>query len=305
MPLIEPASPLRLLRAGYAPEDWVAVFLKSYATNETCQRVVAIKQIANWRFLAWLRSRNAGGWNIYVSVNAVTANGRSRARDRVSAVRHVFLEADQDGPQVLAQLANRSDLPPPSYLLHSSRNRVHVFWRVAGFDIARVEALQKQLAHELNTDPAATSCSQTTRLPGYFNHKRRPPELVTMDYGRVGRVYGPENFPQPKMRPSTAASSASFDIASRNRVERARRYVAVLPPAIQGSHGDVYTFRVCCRLVRGFALEDGEALAVLQDWNNRCQPPWTERELAQKVSRARRYGREPVGGLLVARAQNS
>ena len=67
----------------------------------------------------------------------------------------------------------------------------------------------------------------------------------------------------------------------------------------------MYTFRVCCRLVRGFALEDGEALAVLQDWNNRCQPPWTERELAQKVSRARRYGREPVGGLLVARAQNS
>ena len=103
MPLVEPAAPLRLLRAGYAPEDWVAVFLKSYATNETCQRVVAIKQIANWRFLAWLRSRNAGGWNIYVSVNAVTANGRSRARDRVSAVRHVFLEADQDGPQVLAQ----------------------------------------------------------------------------------------------------------------------------------------------------------------------------------------------------------
>jgi hypothetical protein len=126
-----------------------------------------------------------------------------------------------------------------------------------------------------------------------------------MDYGRVGRVYGPKDFPQPKVRPSTAASSASFDIASRNRVERARRYVAVLPPAIQGSHGDVYTFRVCCRLVRGFALEDGEALAVLQDWNNRCQPPWTERELAQKVSRARRYGREPVGGLLVARAQNS
>ena len=103
-----------------------------------------------------------------------------------------------------------------------------------------------------------------------------------MDYGRVGRVYGPENFPQPKVRPSTAASSASFDIASRDRVERARRYVAVLPPAIQGSHGDVYTFRVCCRLVRGFALEDGEALAVLQDWNNRCQPPWTERELARE-----------------------
>jgi hypothetical protein len=300
-PLLEPAAPLRLLRAGYAPEDWVAVFLKAYTTNETCQRVLSIKQIASCRFLAWLRSRNAAGWNIYVSVNAVSANGRSRARERIAAVRHVFLEADQDGPQVLAKLADRSDLPPPSYVLHSSRNRVHVFWRVAGFDIARVEALQKQLAHDLNTDTAATSCSQTTRLPGYFNHKRQPPELVTMDYGRVSRVYGPEDFPRPTVRASTAASSPSFENAPSNRVERARRYLAVLPPAIEGSHGDVHTFRVCCRLVRGFALEDGEALAVLQDWNSRCQPPWSESELAQKVSRARRYGREPIGGLLAAR----
>jgi hypothetical protein len=301
MSFVEPAAPLRLLRAGYAREDWVAVFLKSYTMDETCQRVLPIKQIASSRFLAWLRSRNAAGWNIYVSVNAVTPNGRSRARDRINAVRHVFLEADQDGPDVLATLADRPDLPPPSYLLHSSRNRVHVFWRVAGFDIARVEALQKQLAHGLNTDTAATSCSQMTRLPGYFNHKRRPPELVTMVYGRVNRVYGPEDFPQPKVRASTVASSAIVDIAFTNRVERAYRYLAVLPPAIQGSHGDVYTFHVCCRLVRGFALEDGEALAVLQDWNNRCQPPWSERELTQKVARARRYGREPIGGLLGAR----
>jgi hypothetical protein len=27
-----------------------------------------------------------------------------------------------------------------------------------------------------------------------------------------------------------------------------------LPPAIAGQHGDVHTFRVCCRLARGFAL---------------------------------------------------
>ena len=45
----------------------------------------------------------------------------------------------------------------------------------------------------------------------------------------------------------------------------------------------LHTFRVCCRLVRGFALDDDQALHLLQDWNARCQPPWTERELADKV----------------------
>jgi RepB DNA-primase from phage plasmid len=301
MSSVEPAAPLRLLRAGYAPDDWVAVFLKSYATNETCQRVASIAQIASARFLAWLRSRNAAGWEIYVSVNAVQPRRRSRARDAIAAVRHLFLEADHDGPHVLATLASRRDVPPPSYLLHSSTNRVHVLWRVAGFDVARVEALQKQLARELNTDAAATSCSQTTRLPGFWNHKRRPAALVTMVYGRVNRIYSPEDFPDPKMRATTTVSSAGFDVPIGSRLERARRYLAVLPPAIAGSHGDVHTFRVCCRLVRGFALDDGEALSVLQEWNSRCQPPWSEPELAQKVLRARRYGREPIGGLLTQR----
>jgi hypothetical protein len=298
MSVIEPSAPLRLLRAGYAPDDWVAVFLKSHTTNETRQRVVSISQVSRPHFLAWLRSRNAQGWDVYVSVNSVRPEGRSRARQAVAVVRHVFLEADEDGPQVLARIARRADLPPPSYLLHSSKHRVHVFWRVAGFDVARVEALQKRLARELTTDTAATSCSQLTRLPWLFNHKRRPAELVTMVYGRVDRVYGPDDFPAPKMRGEATNAPVEHDVPAEWRFERARRYLAALPPAIAGSHGDLHTFRVCCRLVRGFALDDDKALALLQEWNTRCQPPWTDRELAQKIASARRYGREPIGGLL-------
>jgi DNA primase RepB-like protein len=301
MSVIEPSAPLRLLRAGYAPDDWVAVFLKSYASGETCQRVEPISQVSRPEFLAWLRSRNASAWNAYVSVNGVRPQSRSRSRQSMAAIRHVFLEADEDGPRVLARIAARADLPPPSYLLHSSRHRVHIFWRVAGFDVPCVEALQKQLARDLKTDTAATSCSQLTRLPGLFNHKRQPPELVTMVYGDVGRVYGVADFPALKVRIEPAAVAREQDLPAHRRIERARRYVAALPPAIAGSHGDLHTFRVCCRLVRGFALDDGEALALLQEWNTRCQPPWTDSELEQKIAGARRYGREPIGGLLVRR----
>ncbi len=300
MSAIEPTAPLRLLRAGYAPDDWVAVFLKSYATSETCQRVVSIAQASQPKFLAWLRSRNASAWNVYVSVNAVSAQGRSRSRQSVVDVRHVFLEADEDGPRVLARIAGRADLPPPSYLLHSSRHRVHVFWRVAGFDVPRVEALQKQLAREIKTDTAATSCSQLTRLPGLFNHKRQPSELVTMVYGHVSRVYSPSDFPALRMRSEPSSGSVDANAPAEWRIGRARRYLATLPPAVSGSHGDLHTFRVCCRLVRGFALDDAEALELLRYWNMRCLPPWTDRELEQKIASARRYGREPIGGLLEA-----
>jgi hypothetical protein len=79
--------------------------------------------------------------------------------------------------------------------------------------------------------------------------------------------------------------------------------LARVEPAIAGQHGDIDTFKVYCRIVRGFALGDEVALAVLGEWNARCEPPWTERELRDKMRRARRYGFETLGGLRRSRCR--
>ena len=150
-------------------------------------------------------------------------------------------------------------------VLHSSPNRVHIFWRVSGFEPDHVEALQKQLARELDTDPAATPSTQATRLVGYYNHKYTAGNLVTINYGHTDRLYTPTAFPRVPViacdatppLPSTRAPVGSYEALRRlDLVERARRYLARVPPAIAGEHGDVHTFRVCCRLVRGFARGD-------------------------------------------------
>ena len=65
--------------------------------------------------------------------------------------------------------------------------------------------------------------------------------------------------------------------------ERARRYLRRCPPAVSGQRGHDATFRAACVLVQGFALSEGEALAVLREWNATCQPPWSEGELRHKV----------------------
>ncbi len=304
MPSVDRDAPLRFLQTAYEPDDWIAVFLKSYATGCTAQRVGPVTMVGHPRFQAWLRWRNLMRSNIYISVNAVSPERRSRTRESVRAIRHVFLEADHDGSQVLAAIDLRRDLPPLSYVLHSSPNRVHVFWRVAGFTIEHAEALQKQLARELGTDVAATPCTQTTRVPGFFNHKPQyvPPHLVTIEYRDSTRVYTPDDFPipiAPMMATVPVRLSRGLNVRF-NRMDRARRYLAALPAAFSGQHGDLHTFRVCCRLVRGFALSDAEALMLLTDWNARCEPPWAERELRDKLARARRYGREAIGGLLEA-----
>ncbi|MCA1703902.1 MAG: hypothetical protein LC808_11805, partial [Actinobacteria bacterium] len=253
------------------------------------------------RFQAWLRAQSARRFSVYVSVNAIRPQRKARTRDAIGEIRHVFLDADRDGQQVLSAIGARRDLPIPSYVLHSSPNRLHVLWRVAGFTRDGVEGLQKQLARELKTDKAATSCAQTTRLPGFFNHKYRPPPMIVAQYGGTNRVFAPTAFPSPIITSVEEGRSPSATPRSRtepNVIERARRYLAAVPPAVMGQHGDAATFRACCRLVRGFALDDDSALFVLSEWNARCEPPWPDEELRRKIEAARRYGREPVGGLL-------
>jgi len=70
------------------------------------------------------------------------------------------------------------------------------------------------------------------------------------------------------------------------RIERARRYVDRLPPAISGSGGHNQTLATACRLVE-FGLSEEEAWQVLMGWNEtHCRPPWDEADLRHKLTDA-------------------
>lgn len=72
-----------------------------------------------------------------------------------------------------------------------------------------------------------------------------------------------------------------------DKLERASRYLAEIDPAISGSGGHNTTFRAACKLVIGFDLSQDEAFHLLwKEYNHRCQPPWTEKELRHKVKEA-------------------
>ena len=68
--------------------------------------------------------------------------------------------------------------------------------------------------------------------------------------------------------------------------ERASRYIGKMDAAVSGSGGHDATFAVACALVHGFDLGEGEAMALMQEFNARCAPPWSERELAYKLRSA-------------------
>jgi DNA primase RepB-like protein len=300
MPLdIDREAAIDFLRTGYNAEDWIAVFVKSYVTRRVAQRVAPVSVVMSTRCFDWLARENTALGNVYVGVNAVKPRQAARTRRAIRDIRHIFVDADQDGDGVVRTIERRPDLPSPSYVLQSSPNRVHVFWRVSGFTVTAAERLQKWLAREFRTDVAATSASQLTRLPGFLNHKSTHPHLITVAYRSRDRAYEPLDFPAVEDADGSRAGSAAWHAPpAAGAVSRAEKYLAAVPPAVAGQHGDVHTFRVCCRLARGFALSDAEALGALSAWNSRCEPPWSEQELIRKLSSARRYGREAIGGLL-------
>lgn len=79
-------------------------------------------------------------------------------------------------------------------------------------------------------------------------------------------------------------------------IERARLCMATRPPAIETRGGNATTFSVASMLVWGFGLEPDEALPLMMEYNARCEPPWTVRELERMLTSVRhRSHREPRG----------
>ena len=72
-----------------------------------------------------------------------------------------------------------------------------------------------------------------------------------------------------------------------DKLQRASAYLATIEPAIAGSGGHNTTFRAACKMVIGFDLSADEAFHLLwTEYNPRCSPEWTEKELRHKVESA-------------------
>lgn len=86
-----------------------------------------------------------------------------------------------------------------------------------------------------------------------------------------------------------------FPAASPEVLEAARETLERHGPAIEGSGGDHHTFRAAAILRHDFALSEVEAWPLFVQWNETCQPPWSEEELRTKFANGEEYGTAPYG----------
>lgn len=82
---------------------------------------------------------------------------------------------------------------------------------------------------------------------------------------------------EPKRRRSPRITSFAPNLRG------AVQYAARVPGAVSGEGGHNATFSLACTLIRKFHLDEEQTLQVLEAWNEKCDPPWSERDLQHKV----------------------
>lgn len=93
------------------------------------------------------------------------------------------------------------------------------------------------------------------------------------------RFWPPRDSPLAK--PPARASSGESSV-----IERARKYLEKVPGAVSGQGGHDATYAAACALVLGFDLTPEQAYPLLVEWNEKCQPSWSEADLHHKLNDA-------------------
>lgn len=245
-----------------------------------------------------LEQRNLAGAGVFFSVNETDGAGRSKANIRT--LRSWWV--DLDGPHGLALVVK--DFPlVPSLLVHSGHG-THAYW-CAPTPLTCLGDPARQQVHETElkqiratladhgADPMVCEVARVMRLPGFFNRKRQPHELVELVHASSAR-YSQEDihaaFPARFPMGAQESGRRPIQIQGMAQIQRARAYAKVLAkesPAIAGALGHRTTLQAAIKVACGFDLSAEAAFEILwNEYNPMCQPPWSENELMRKVQEA-------------------
>lgn len=125
--------------------------------------------------MAWAKSENEQGKNIYWTVNRVS-DGYHRKPSKEDIVAARFAHIDIDPPKDCASLdklkvhAELCALPNPPSIIIDSGNGLQAFWRLVGpADLVEVEQLNRNIAARFHADKCH-NIDRIMRVPGTLNY---------------------------------------------------------------------------------------------------------------------------------------
>jgi hypothetical protein len=193
-PVIEQLSPGEYIRANFDGGDRIAVLLRNAKRGETIQRISTVDKITGGSFQDWMRYKNTKeGSDVYVGMNTLKPGAFTRTKDDILAIRHLYVDLDQDGSTSLATIEKSNLVPSPSYVLNTSPDKYQVIWKVEGITQDQAEALLHALARQFDGDHAATDSTRVLRVPGLMNKKYEQDFLVTI-HSQTDRTHHLRDF---------------------------------------------------------------------------------------------------------------
>ena len=229
-------------------------------------------------------ARNDAGQNVYLSMAAFQPDTTNRVKESVASVRHVWIDADANGPDVLGRIKKDITarvIPNFTVAVESSSGKVQVIWSVdhedflvnGKPDIAKQEALNRALAQRYKTDEHVVDTARVLRVPGFVNHKYDSKPMARLLEIGDGTLWKASDF---KIAPAEIAVKKPVDATPTGE------------PIVDGGRNSMLT-RIAGKL-RGQGLSRELIEAHLLDLNTaRCVPPLPDEDISVIAASVSRY----------------
>ena len=216
---------MEYLNTLYQPNDRLAIVAvgRQGPDARVKQRVVTTRVATRSSYQRFLRHLNATGHDIFVSMNPIRPNTRSREKGDVLEVRRLQLDLDKKGPDSLKQVladVNAGHLPEPAAVIRSSRQNYQVIWHTdpSAWTPDAAEDTMRRLAGLYGGDSSVSDVTRVMRLPGFRNKKPERDDAPVVWTPHDGGPVRPELFSH--LPPPEQAAPARRDNRAKNTPRR-------------------------------------------------------------------------------------
>jgi hypothetical protein len=178
-PIEHPA--MDYIKTVFRADDRVCIFLlPSDGKNIDFRRA---DHIATPDYMQRLVDKNAAGFNVFVCMNALLPDAKSRTKSDIGSIRTVYLDFDDDGQSKVDKVMSSTLVPKPTFILESSPSKFQVIWSIREeITIQQQEALLVALISNFGGDKACKDATRVLRLPGFANRKYPEGPVVKVVY---------------------------------------------------------------------------------------------------------------------------
>jgi len=173
---------------GYADDDKVVIFMTNHkdgAEKEVYHRIFTISDLKSERVLRFLSYKNANGFSIYMSINTLKPEAKSRKKeDFREKQRRIYIDLDSKKLSSSAlihkvfELMRLYGLPNPTRILRTSRGNYQFFWYLdKEVEYSTLEEIMRKINYELDVDKTQ-DVARVFRLPYFYNRKPNKGDLV-------------------------------------------------------------------------------------------------------------------------------